>query len=524
VPRKRLRTTLMAIAALVVGGGVATVITPALAAGSVTATYALVGEWSGKFQTSYTVANGTSSTLSSWKVEFDLAAGTTIDSSWDAIVTRTGNHITAVNTAWNAPLNTGASAAFGFIATGPARPTNCRINGGLCGGGAGDTQAPTAPTALKVTATSSSTIALAWTGSTDNVGVTGYDVYVGGAVAITAAGTTGTVGGLNPATAYSISVKARDAAGNSSAASNTVNATTAPGTGGSAVPVAPYVDMGSWPTPSITEMATAGNLKSFTLAFVTANGCKATWFSAFDPRTGWAKDQIDTIRSRGGDVKISLGGATGSELAQACATPAATAAEYQAVVDAYALRYLDIDIEGGAVADPVSVARRSAALVLLQKARPNLKISLTLPVLPEGLDANGYAVLKSARDAGVSLDMVNVMAMDYGRPTGDYGDFAMQAAQSTFNQIKALWPAKTDAQVWLMVGVTPMLGRNDDGGTFTLTDASQLVAYARTKHLGMLSFWEMTRDRNACTGTLSKCTNVPQTAYQFSKIFAEYTG
>jgi hypothetical protein len=524
VPRKRLKTSLIAAAALVLAGGLIAVVTPAEAAGSVTATYALVGEWNGKFQASYTVANGSAATVSSWKVEFDLAAGTTIDSSWDSTITRVGNHITAVNTAWNAPLASGASAAFGFIATGPARPTNCRVNGGLCAGGGGDTQAPTAPSGLKVTATSSSTVALSWTGSTDNVGVTGYDVYVGGNVAIVATGVTGTVGGLNPATAYSFTVKAHDAAGNSSAASNAVSATTSPGNGGSAVPVAPYVDMGSWPTPSITDMATAGNLKSFTLAFVTAAGCKATWFNAFDPRTAWAKDQIDAIRSQGGDVKISLGGASGSELAQACSTPAATAAEYQAIVDAYNLKYLDIDIEGGAVADPVSVARRSAALVLLQKARPNVRISLTLPVLPEGLDANGFATLKSAHDAGVSLDMVNVMAMDYNRPTGDYGDFAMQAAQSTFNQIKSLWPTKTDAQVWQMVGVTPMLGKNDDGGTFTLTDASQLVAYAKTKHLGMLSYWEMTRDRNACTGSLSKCTNVAQTAYQFSKIFAGYTG
>jgi hypothetical protein len=76
----------------------------------------------------------------------------------------------------------------------------------------------------------------------------------------------------------------------------------------------------------------------------------------------------------------------------------------------------------------------------------------------------------------------------------------------------------------LMVGVTPMIGKNDDGGTFTLADASTLVAFAKSKHLGMLSFWEMTRDRNACTGALSQCTNVTQTPYQFSQIFAGFTG
>ncbi|MFF1819588.1 cellulose binding domain-containing protein [Kribbella sp. NPDC058245] len=497
----------------------------ATAAGSVTAAYALTGEWDGNFQAAYTITNGTAATISSWRVEFDLATGTDITSSWDSVISRSGNHVVANNASWNAPLAAGQSATFGFIAHGPARPANCRVNGGLCAGGAGDTSAPTAPGNARVTATSTSTVSLAWNASTDNVGVTGYDVYSGGAVLITTDGTTGTVGGLSPGTAYTFTVKAHDAAGNSSPASNTVSATTVSGPAGSLVPVAPYVDRGAWPTPSLTAMATAGNLRSFTLGFVTGSGgCKASWFGAYDPRTAWGKDQIDAIRARGGDVKISFGGAAGSELAQVCSSAQATAAEYQAVVDAYQLRYLDVDIEGGAVADPASIARRSQALAILQSNRPALKISLTLPVLPEGLDANGFAVLKSARDNGINLDLVNIMAMDYNRSSGNYGDFAVQAAQSTFNQIKSLWPALTDAQAWLKVGVTPMLGKNDDGGTFNQTHSTQLVNFARTKHLGMLSFWEMTRDRNACNGSLVNCTNVPQTPYQFSQIFAAYTG
>jgi hypothetical protein len=282
--------------------------------------------------------------------------------------------------------------------------------------------------------------------------------------------------------------------------------------------------MGAWPTPTLTDMATAGNLKSFTLAFVNSAGCKASWFNAYDPRQAWSKDQIDAVRARGGDVKISFGGASGIELAQACSTPQAVETEYQAVVDAYSLNYLDLDIEGAAVAEPASIARRSQALALLQAARPNLKISLTLPVLPEGLTGDGLNVVRSARDAGVNLDLVNVMAMDYQRSSGDYGNFAVQAAQSTFTQLKGLYPSKTDAQVWRMLGVTPMLGKNDDGGTYDQNDARQLVTFAQQNHLGMLAFWEMTRDRNACNGALYMCTNVPQSPYEFSKIFAGYTG
>jgi len=290
-----------------------------------------------------------------------------------------------------------------------------------------------------------------------------------------------------------------------------------------AVAAAPYVDMGAWPTPSITGVATSGNLRSLTLAFVTASACKAMWFNAFDPRAGWMKSEIDAIRARGGDVKISFGGATGVELAQACPTVQATQAEYQAVVSAYGLRYIDLDIEGAATADPTSVNRRSQALAGLQRANAGLRVSLTLPVLPEGLTADGLNVVRSARDAGVNIDLVNVMAMDYYR-AGDYGDFAVQAANSLFNQLRSLYPTRTDAQLWRMVGVTPMLGQNDDGRIYDQNDARQLVTFARSRHLGMLSFWEMTRDRNACTGALYRCTNIAQQPYEFSRIFAGYTG
>jgi hypothetical protein len=67
-------------------------------------------------------------------------------------------------------------------------------------------------------------------------------------------------------------------------------------------------------------------------------------------------------------------------------------------------------------------------------------------------------------------------------------------------------------------------GFADDGGIYNQDDARQLVTYAKGKHLGVLAFWEMTRDRNACTGPLYNCTNVPQSPYEFSKIFAGFTG
>jgi hypothetical protein len=52
----------------------------------------------------------------------------------------------------------------------------------------------------------------------------------------------------------------------------------------------------------------------------------------------------------------------------------------------------------------------------------------------------------------------------------------------------------------------------------------QLLTFAQQQHLGELAFWDVTRDGNACTGSLSKCTDITQTPYEFSKMIAPYQG
>lgn len=90
----------------------------------------------------------------------------------------------------------------------------------------GDTQAPTAATGLNVSGTTSSSISLSWNASTDNVGVTAYNVYMNGSLQTTTGSTSTTISGLTPSTTYSFYVVAKDAAGNSSSNSSTVSGTT----------------------------------------------------------------------------------------------------------------------------------------------------------------------------------------------------------------------------------------------------------------------------------------------------------
>src|SRR5258706_1064466 len=86
-------------------------------------------------------------------------------------------------------------------------------------GPAGDTQPPAVPANLRLDAKTSASISLVWDATTDNVAVAGYEILIGTAVAAATADTLAMVGGLTPDTSYVFAVRAKDAAGNRSAAS-----------------------------------------------------------------------------------------------------------------------------------------------------------------------------------------------------------------------------------------------------------------------------------------------------------------
>ncbi len=93
-------------------------------------------------------------------------------------------------------------------------------------GGSQDTEAPTAPTNLTASNTTSSAVTLSWDASTDNVAVAGYNVYQNSIFITTSNTTTYTMSGLTPETSYNFTVYAKDTANNTSQVSNTLTVTT----------------------------------------------------------------------------------------------------------------------------------------------------------------------------------------------------------------------------------------------------------------------------------------------------------
>lgn len=118
-----------------------------------------------------------------------------------------------------------------------------------------DTTAPSAPTNLTASGTTDTTTNLSWTASTDNVAVTGYNVYNGANLITTVTGTTYNVTGLTASTAYNFTVKAKDAAGNLSAVSNQASITTLPTPADTTSPSAPTNLTASGTTDAATNLS-----------------------------------------------------------------------------------------------------------------------------------------------------------------------------------------------------------------------------------------------------------------------------
>ncbi|MET8613305.1 carbohydrate binding domain-containing protein [Streptomyces misionensis] len=288
--------------------------------------------------------------------------------------------------------------------------------------------------------------------------------------------------------------------------------------------VAPYVDMSNGQEGLLDTAVTGHHLKAYTAAFVLGEGCNQVWGDTLPiGNDSYTDPEIARAKAEGASVIISSGGASGLPLAWTCTTQSSIDAGYQALIDDYGVTQLDFDVEGAAVADTAAAARQMQAMKDLKATNPDLRFSVTLPVLTSGLTNDGVNILKAAKNAGVRIDVVNIMAMDYYAGTGtEMGQGALDAARSTLAQMQSV----DSGYGYANLGITPMIGKNDDGSTFTLADAQTVENFAAQNGVGRLSFWSVNRDQ-PCGGSansLPTCSEIGQSSLAFTDAFVPYEG
>ena len=245
---------------------------------------------------------------------------------------------------------------------------------------------------------------------------------------------------------------------------------------------------------------------------------------------------IAAIQAAGGDVIASFGGyaadSTGTDIADSCSTVNAIAGVYEHVITTYNLTRIDLDIEANSLTATAGITRRDEAVAQVEAwaktHKRTVQFSYTLPSATTGLGATGLNVVKNAKAKAVTITAVNAMTFDYY--TGTPHEMATDtetAGQGLYNQLKALYPADSAAQLWGMIGITEMPGIDDYGAaeTFTQADATTVLKWAEAKGIDTLSFWALQRDNGGCPGTKGSdtCSGITQPTWYFSHTFEPFT-
>jgi hypothetical protein len=305
---------------------------------------------------------------------------------------------------------------------------------------------------------------------------------------------------------------------------------------------APYFE--AWTSDSLVTIAQASGARYFTLAFLESTGkssCTLAWNGSKTDTiatTSRYLADIDTLRAMTprGDVIPSFGGWSadqgGTEIADSCKDISVIAAAYQQLVNKYKVTRLDMDIEGRSLTKPDGIDRRNKAIALFQAANPTVQIQYTLPTSRHGLEPSGLAVLQNAVANGVRIDVVNPMVFDYyDRANADMGDSAISALLGLHDQLHQLLPARTDPQLWAMIGATIMNGLDDyprKTESTSVADAQQLLAFANAPgtRMNTLSMWAIQRDNGGCPGSTgsNNCSGIIQGPWEFTASLNAFTG
>ncbi|HEY2579094.1 MAG TPA: hypothetical protein VGI74_22530 [Streptosporangiaceae bacterium] len=303
---------------------------------------------------------------------------------------------------------------------------------------------------------------------------------------------------------------------------------------------APYYETYNTATAMVKQSQKSG-AKYLSLAFLqtaTAGSCTAFWNGSTSKPIAHSSFglEIAKIQAAGGQVVPSFGGftadSTGTDIADSCTNVASIAGVYEKVITTYNVTRIDLDIEANSLTNTDGINRRNEAVAMVdtwaKSHHRSIQFSYTLPTTTTGLDAQETPILQNAISDGATVSVVNLLTFDYFLgSTEEMATDTEQAATDTITELTSLYPSKTQAQLWAMLGVTDMPGIDDFGPqeTFTKADATTVLNWAKSNGLGTLSIWAVQRDNGRCPGTkgAGACSGITQHQWFFSNLFEPFT-
>ncbi|MEW2301040.1 carbohydrate-binding protein [Streptomyces sp. NPDC006655] len=292
---------------------------------------------------------------------------------------------------------------------------------------------------------------------------------------------------------------------------------------------APYLMPLDNDPPDPAAIMDATGLKAFQLAFVLApngGGCSPTWGGTAAVSSDTAvRSVIDTVRAKGGDVSVSIGGYGGTKLGQTCADASATAAAYQQVITKYGLHAIDFDLEEPEYENTAAIRNEIGAAKILQQNNPGLYVSVTTPGTADGTGWFGKQMLLEAKSQGFTPNNFSIMPFDGGFS----GAASQTAALTNFNSILQSTFGWDQATAYAHEGFSGMNGRSDSGEYFSQADFQTVLDYATSHHMDRFTFWSLNRDRQ-CTPadnggrTSGTCSSVAQNSWDFATYSVRFAG
>ncbi|WP_327682281.1 carbohydrate-binding protein [Kitasatospora sp. NBC_00458] len=320
------------------------------------------------------------------------------------------------------------------------------------------------------------------------------------------------------------------AGGLAAVAANATTAAVAPAAGGIGsnwYASAPYLMPEDNSPPDVSTVMDATGQKAFQLAFILdKGGCSPAWggTSSIDTDTVMPA-VIQTVRAKGGDVSVSVGGYGGTKLGQTCGTPEATAAGYQKVVTKYQLKAIDFDLEEPEYENAAAIRNEIGAARILQRDNPGLYVSITTAgTTAGGTGWFGQQMLNEAKAQGFTPDNYSIMPFD----GGFNGAAAQTDALVKFNQILRTTFGWSEAEAYAHEGVSLMNGRTDVAEYFRQADFQAVLDFALAHKLARYTYWSVNRDRQ-CPGTVDpglsgSCSSVVQNDWDFTKFTVRFAG